>query len=418
MISHQLSDSPLSISSAEARQIILGQQGLLEPGDSPLAIINHLGYVQIDSINVVERAHHHILWSRCPDFTPDQLESLHGVRKAVFEYWAHAMSFLPMKDYRYSLPNMERFAQRQDCQEILASNRPLVKEIRSRINSEGPLSASDFSAPAEFKSTGWWDRKPAKQILEVLFWQGELMISHRKNFKRFYDLTGRVLAAADEKPDTSMPSAEETFRHYLRRVMRTLGVAARSDLLWFVKDKAGVLRVLNEMISAGEVSTLRIEGLEDSYHALPAVLEKAGRVPKKVRGSARNGAENLLHILSPFDNLMIRRDFVKRLFAFDYLFECYVPEARRKFGYFSCPILAGNDLVGTIDAKADRAQRELIVKSLHLQAGAEALLRKSDLARNLAAGIRDFADFNGCAAVKIACTGKPARAIEAQLKQL
>ena len=393
----------ISISISDARNIILRQQALAGFNDSVPALINHLGYVQIDSIYVVERAHNHILWSRCAEFTPDHLSSLHGKEKAVFEYWAHAMSYLPMSDYRFSLPLMQQFREREDCRQILSAHKKLVKEIRNRIKAEGPVSASDFEAPADFKGGGWWERKPAKQILEVLYWQGDLMISHRKNFKRYYDLTERVISDVEEKLVTSMPSPEEIHHHHLMRVFRTLGVANKADLLWFVKDKSTATRVLNEMISAGTVRAITLANLAGNYYALNSVLES--------NFSAH--AEQKVHILSPFDNLMIRRDFVKRLFDFAYVFECYVPQANRRFGYFSCPILAGTDLIGTIDAKADRARKELIVKNLHLPS-----LSKSGWTDALARRIKDFASFNGCASVRMECQTRQAKTIEKKLTQI
>ncbi|MBU1109538.1 MAG: winged helix DNA-binding domain-containing protein [Candidatus Riflebacteria bacterium] len=403
------------ISISNARKIILRQQFLSDFNGSMSEIIDHLGYIQIDSIYVVERAHNHTLWSRCPEFTPDDLSNLHGNEKAVFEYWAHAMSYLPMSDYRFSLPLMQTFREREDCREILSNNKKLVKDIRKRIMAEGPVSASDFEAPPDFKGGGWWERKPAKQILEVLYWQGELMISHRKNFKRYYDLTERAFSLTGEKPSTLMPSHEETHRHYLMRVFRTLGVANKADLLWFIKDKTTATSVLNEMIGAGEVQLLKIENLADQYYALKTVLENSLSIHFEYGGNTGQNGQKV-HILSPFDNMMIRRDFVKRLFNFDYVFECYVPQANRKFGYFSCPILAGTDLIGTIDAKADRSDRMLIVKNLHLSDFPAKSCDKENLVRAVARRISEFSSFNGCSSIKMECQNKWAKAIEKRLK--
>lgn len=399
----------VNLSLDDARQIIITQQLLANFSGSALDAVNHLGYVQIDTICVVERAHNHILWSRSPDFLPSHLDDLHRTRKAVFEYWAHAMAYLPVADYRFTLPIQKRFLEREDCQEILAANKKLVKDIRKKITAEGPVSASDFATPEEFKgSGGWWNRKPAKQILEVLYWQGELMISHRKNFKRYYDLTDRVLTLSEI--DTTMPSADETLRHHLLRVFRTLGVACKADLLWFVKDRVTAMRVLAEMINAGEVSPVEIESLDDHYYALPSVLQSCS-------SAATNGPEQYMHILSPFDNMIIRRDFIKRLFNFDYVFECYVPEKNRKFGYFSCPILLGTELIGTIDAKADRTRKEFIVKNLHLTNLHAAARQKKFQLEAIASRIRDFSCFNGCDSIKMECKNTQARQVEKFLKK-
>jgi hypothetical protein len=404
----------VKISNSEAREIVLRQQGLTGSNGSTIEVINHLGYVQIDSINVIERAHHHTLWSRCPHFRPPELEELHAKQHVIFEYWAHAMSYLPMQDYRFALPIMQRFREREDCREILAANKQLAKEIRRRITAEGPLSAAEFDAPAGF-SGGWWNRKPAKQVLEVLYWQGELMISHRKNFRRYYELSERVLAQAAEKPDTSMPSCEETHRHHVTRVLRTLGVAGKAELLWFVKDKAAATAALNAMIEEKEAVQLAIENITEPWYALKSAVKKT----MPARAAKKADLDELgrqIHILSPFDNMVIRRDFIKKIFAFDYVFECYVPEAKRRFGYFSCPILAGTELIGSIDAKADRAHKELIVKNLHLADFPANAAASKTLAGALAGRIIEFAAFNGCARISMECRNRQAKAVEKQLK--
>jgi len=405
----------VKISNSEAREIVLRQQGLTGLNGSTIEIINHLGYVQIDSINVIERAHHHTLWSRCPQFRPGELDDLHAKQHAIFEYWAHAMSYLPMHDYRFALPIMQRFREREDCREILNANKQLAKEIRRRITAEGPLSAADFAAPAGFSGGGWWNRKPAKQVLEVLYWQGELMISHRKNFRRYYELSERVLAQAAERPDTSMPDREETHRHHVTRVLRTLGVSGKADLLWFVKDKEAATAALNAMIEAKEVVQLTIENIAEPWYALKSVIKKTAPA-RSAKKADLDESGRQIHILSPFYNMVIRRDFIKKIFAFDYVFECYVPEAKRKFGYFSCPILAGTELIGSIDAKADRAHKELIVKNLHLADFPANAAASKSLAKALACRISEFAAFNGCARVSMECRNRQAKAVEKQLK--
>lgn len=404
----------MKISNSQAREIVLRQQGLAGFSGSTMEIINHLGYVQIDSINVIERAHHHTLWSRCPQFRPNELDDLQAKKHEIFEYWAHAMSYLPMQDYRFALPIMQRFREREDCREILNDNQQLVREIRQRISAEGPLSASDFAAPAGFSGGGWWNRKPAKQVLEVLYWQGELMISHRKNFRRYYELSERVLAKATNKPDTSMPDREETHRHHAKRVLRTLGIAGKADLLWFVKDKETATAVLNSMIEAKEVVQLNVENIAETCYALKSVVKKTTPVRASSKAALIEQGQQI-HILSPFDNMIIRRDFIKKIFAFDYIFECYVPEAKRKFGYFSCPIMAGTELIGSLDAKADRAHKELIIKNLHLADFPGNAAASKAIAGAIASRIRDFAAFNGCAKVSMQSRNRQAKAIEKQL---
>ncbi len=387
----------MELSIAEARQIILQQQLLSGFNGATQEAIKHLGYIQIDSINVIERAHNHILWSRNRDFLPGHLSELHHDKKEVFEYWAHAMSYLPTSDYRYVLPIMKRFKERADCREILADNKGLVKEIRKRVAEEGPLSASDFTNPKEFQGGGWWNRKPAKQVLEVLYWQGELAISHRKNFKRFYDLTERVLKLS--KTDKKMPSVKEVMKHHIAKVLRTLGVACKADLTWFVRDKSNLMLALEEMLSGEQVQIINLEGQDQPFYALSEVLNNFSAVETAAT----------MHILSPFDNMVIRRDFVKRMFNFDFVFECYVPQAKRRFGYFSCPILSGLEIIGTIDCKADRAKKELIIKNLHLNTKGLKAKQISNLLENLSIQVKEFSQFNGCNKFSVECQNKDSK---------
>ena len=171
-----------------ARKLAIGCQGLDAPWKLPKGkegvaqVIERLGYVQIDTIAVVQRAHHHTLWSRRWDYTPQMLHELQAQDRRVFEWWGHAASYLPMCDYRYYLPRMRAFAERQKTRDWLGQNAQLVGDVVDRIRDEGPLGSSDFSAP-EGKRGSWWDWKPAKRALETLFNTGEMMVTERRNFQ-------------------------------------------------------------------------------------------------------------------------------------------------------------------------------------------------------------------------------------------
>jgi len=189
----------LIISQDLARKIILNRQLLLtlnakDPLQQTEVIFKHLGYIQIDTINVVKRAHHHSLWTRCRDYKESILHELQ-INKKIFEYWGHAASYLPMSDYRYYLPTMKRFEDPVDrwTADIIKEHGHLEDMIMYRIRSEGPLSSSDFKNDPGKESQGWWDWNPVKKVLELLFWQGKLMVKERNNFRKYYDLTERVL---------------------------------------------------------------------------------------------------------------------------------------------------------------------------------------------------------------------------------
>ena len=378
------------MSLSDARRIALAAQildgdGSLPRGKEGVArAIERLGYVQIDTIHVVRRAHHHALWTRCPDYEPGMLHDLQVIDRRVFEYWAHAMSYLPMSDYRYYVRRM-RAGGRKGAREWRAKHTDLIEAVLQRIRAEGPLSSVDFEPPPGTKRGTWWDWKPAKRALEVLFWEGELMIAERRNFQKIYDLTERVLPA---HVDAAPPSDEECARFQVRRALGALGIAREREVLEFVKaaDKPLVLAALRDLTESGEVVPVEVEeaGKRTGY-ALADRLD--GEVPD---GRAR--------ILSPFDGLIIQRDRVDWLFGFAYTLECYVPKEKRTYGYFVLPILWGDRLVGRFDPKADRKAGMLIVRTLWLEPWFEA---DDAFLEQLGTSLVRFALFNGCTAVRI-----------------
>ncbi|MBU0596102.1 winged helix DNA-binding domain-containing protein [Candidatus Bipolaricaulota bacterium] len=383
-----------SISVKQARRIVLRAQ-LLDGRDPSIvgkkavaATIEHLGYVQIDTIAVVERSHHHTLWTRCPDYDAASLHDLQAVDKRVFEYWAHAMAFLPMADYRFYLPRMERHRESGPAwlERWKSDHGHLCADILARIRAEGALSSVDFEPPPGTKRGTWWDWKPAKRALEILFWQGHLMIAERRNFQKVYDLTERVLPPDTE---TTRPSEEEMGRFHVRRALGGLGIAREREIrdAFHIADRPLIVKTLEEMVDEGEPVALSIDGLRDTYYAMPGELE-----------AAAPGVPDSARILSPFDNLVIQRDRIARLFGFDYTIECYLPETKRTFGYFVLPVLWRDQLVGRLDPKADRKERRFLVKALWFEPGFDGI----DAALPaFADALARLARFNGCDAVEL-----------------
>ena len=268
---------------------------------------------------------------------------------------------------------------------FLRSNAPLVKQVLDRIRREGPLGSADFDPPPGRKRGSWWDWKPAKRALEFLFWTGQLMVSERRNFQRMYDLTERVLPAG---ADTRMPTPDESARFLVRRALGGLGVSSFKH--WSIRRQPRLAEALRDLQAAGELAEIRFDGCGSARHF---VLAEALHAAQRRR---RQG--NLLHILSPFDNLVIWRDPLKRLFGFDYKLECYVPSGKRQYGYFCLPILWGDRFVGRLDAKADRQHEVLLIHSLRFEP------RLPDLDEVLPAlsdKLREFARFNGCMSLAI-----------------
>ncbi|HES57995.1 MAG TPA: winged helix-turn-helix domain-containing protein, partial [Firmicutes bacterium] len=257
-------------------------------------LVERMGYVQIDTISVVERAHHHTAWARLPACRPGWLERLQDERR-VFEYWGHAASYLPLADYRFYLPAMQRY--REDPHHWAAEQQRRHKEaieaVHARIRTDGPLSAQDFETPEKGRGP-WWDWKPAKAALEVLFWQGELMISGRRGFQRVYDLTERVLPP---DVDTTMPSREEWARFLVTRALNAYGVAREYDIRFHIKaDQHLVNGGIRAMLTDGSVVEVQVEGEgRMKYYALADRLD--GLVSLRA-------VKPRLHILSPFDNLV------------------------------------------------------------------------------------------------------------------
>lgn len=365
----------IELSLLDARRKTLKAQGLFDVQDDNLKVLENLGYVQIDTISVVERAHHHVFWSRNPSYRPGDLHGLIESRRA-FEYWAHAAAVLPMRDYRFTWPRKKRFAMRK--KEWPASEKKIMKNVYDRIRAEGPLASKDFSSPGR-TTAGWWDWKPAKIALERLFLSGELEIAQRKGFQKIYDLPERVIP---NSVDTREPSSREYIRYLIERTLRQYGFASVDEIAYLLRGdvKLGVRKELKKMLADGDAVSVRVEKISEEYFAFPGGLE----APKSRRKS--------LHILSPFDNSVIQRKRLKTLFGFDYQIECYVPEAKRKFGYFCLPLLHGDRFVGRLDAKADRPGARLLVQSLHFEAGVD----RDELLPALRKTLRTFAEFNGC----------------------
>jgi uncharacterized protein len=378
----------LAFSLAQARRMAVHAQ-LLDGAahrtgkEGTAQAIEHLGYVQIDTIAVVERAHHHILWSRCADYSPSFLHDLVAVDRRVFEYWAHAMALLPMSDYRFYIPRMHRHrsSNRAWLSEWKKEHGHILDHVLRRIRNEGPLTSKDFQVPLDAKRGTWWDWKPAKSALEILFWQGDLMISERDGFQKVYDLTERVLPP---DTDTRLPTRDELGRFHVRRALAGLGVAQAREIrdAFHVADRDLIAETLQTLEQEGVVVALTVEGQNSVYYALRDTLES---VPSAV--------SRTVHILSPFDNLTIQRDRLSRLFQFEYTIECYVPETKRKFGYFVLPILWQDRLIGRLDAKADRRAETLSIKKLMFETGFQAF---EDALPALSDTLARFAQFNGC----------------------
>ncbi|MDO7196540.1 crosslink repair DNA glycosylase YcaQ family protein [Acinetobacter pittii] len=368
------------------KQLTLFNQGLAKNSrfakgmDGTLQAIEHLGYVQIDTISVVERAHHHILWSRVPDYELSHLNSLVGARQ-IFEYWYHAASYLPMKDYRYALPAMMS-VRNGESRYFNRGDQHLMNEILARVRAEGKIRLRDIDKNNKKSLGNWWNTGPGRRAFEQLYMQGDLMICERNGMEKVFDLTERCLP---ENIDLSMPTLYEYAQYLFNNTLRAHGAFTWKQLVHLKKNdlKETMRVVLKEQIDTGVVSAIKLENGQTLYVDVAAIEQKVG-------------ADFGLKILSPFDNSLIHRDRLASLFEFDYRIECYVPAAKRVYGYFCLPILYQNELVGRVDCKAHRSIKELEVISLHLE---KTVKNKELFFFELEQELKRFAAFNQCSTI-------------------
>ena len=397
-----MGDFDLILDKGKLRRIALDRQGLLRQAHfgrgkgAVLRAIEQLGYVQIDTISVVERAHHHVLRSRVPNYRTAFLDQLQREGK-VFEYWYHAAAYLPMRDYRFARREMQA-AKRGESDWVRSRDRRLMQRILDRVRLEGPLKSRDFEDKRTSKE-GWWDWKPAKRALEQLFIEGDLMITGRDGFQKTYDLPERAMPRG---VSTAAANLEEFAAYLVRNCLRSHGFATRKSFT-HLRSGAGireaVATVLEEGVAAGKLCQFNTEGGTVYWGDAELLDRRAPSAAARVR------------ILSPFDNTVILRHRCSALFDFDYQVECYVKAENRRYGYFCLPILYRDQLVGRMDCKAHRSSGEFNIKQLHLErpqalsrgARGGRLSDKTDdrFLPAFAQAVRDFAAFNGCVGVSL-----------------
>jgi uncharacterized protein YcaQ len=354
---------PATMTLAEARRHWLRAQRLdaREPfGAGPAATraaIEHLGYVQIDTINVVERSHHHILHSRIPAYRRADLQHAQAVDKTVFEYWTHALAYVPVRDFRFFVPAMK--AHRTDPSRWYAGAPDSeVRRLLRRIRADGPLSIRDIDDDVLVdKDHPWASRKPSKQVLQRGFYDGRLVISGRDGMVKAYELTERHFAWKS-LPRAATPAQIAEYR--LERALRSQGVVSANSVMHLHKRfSPEIAAVLERRLRRKTLVEVRLSGSDVAHWAEPQLLD----------GPAEPAAP-LVRILSPFDPLVIQRPRLKLFFGYEHLFEAYLPRAKRQFGYFALPVLVGDEIVALLDLKTDRAARRMLIQSWHwLEAG-------------------------------------------------
>ncbi len=400
-MTNRIPESRPVISRKSARKFALNAQMLGQnssvDGITPSleTIFDQLGYVQIDTIAVIERAHHHTLWSRHAEYVSDQLHVLQAESQKVFEYWGHAASYLPIQDYRFYRPVMERFRRGGSAwhRSFLEKYGHLMDPVLKRIESEGPLSSKDFKPPPGTHRGPWWDWKPSKAALELLYWRGDLMIRERRKFQKIYDLTHRVLPPGI---DTQIPDDAERGQFFVGRALTAHGLATETEIRNHIHGagKKTISLALKVMTDSGEICPVSVENVPGKTYFMSSDL---------LNQPVCNEPSREIHILSPFDNLIILRDRVRRLFDYAYLLECYVPADKRRYGYFTLSVLFGDEFVARLDPKVHRNTGEFEVRVLIFEPDFKP---GTEYIEKFAKKLRHFARFNGCRKITLG-TVKP-----------
>jgi uncharacterized protein YcaQ len=391
------------LSIASARALNLAAQGLLTPPrrrakkDDVLATIRRMALLQIDTIHVVARSPYFVLWSRLGDYEQRWLEELLAERR-IFEYWAHEACFVPSEDYgllRHRMLDPAAMGWKYSVQ-WMEKHHKEIEAIVARIRQDGPVRAADFER-REGGGNGWWDWKPEKRHLEVLFTSGRLMVSERRNFQRVYDLAERVKPGWDDARD--LPSPEAVQHEMIRRSCRALGLVRAG----WIGDYYRLRRLraeaaLHQLADAGELIRVRVE---DWQHDAYVHRDLADSLAAAEAGTLKSTVTTLL---SPFDPIVWDRKRALELFDFDYRIECYTPAPKRKYGYFVLPILHRGRLVGRLDAKAHRGEGSFEVKALFLEPGVKPTQR---LTTDLDAALARCAQWHGCETVRISAPDAP-----------
>ncbi|KQQ96864.1 winged helix-turn-helix domain-containing protein [Massilia sp. Leaf139] len=386
--------SDIILSMGAARALHLGAQGLLQPRRRKavqadvMDAIRRMSVLQIDTINVVARSPYLVLWSRLGDYPSEWLDAA-LVEGELFEYWAHEACFIPREDYglyRHRMLDPSAMGWKYSAN-WMRERAGEVAALLAHIRTHGPVRSSDFER-SDGKAGGWWEWKPEKRSLEVLFTSGALMIARRHNFQRVYDLAERVHPEWD---DARMPALTDVQRTLALRAVRALGLARAHWIPDYHRTRRPHVDPA-QLAVEGLLLRARVEGWDDPVYIHPDHAELARQ--------AASGAlaPTLTTILSPFDPVVWDRRRALELFGFDYRLECYTPAPKRRYGYFTLPVLRRGALAARIDAKAHRRAGVFEVKAVFFEPG----VRTSDaLLRDVAGAVLRCARWHGCAQVAL-----------------
>jgi hypothetical protein len=380
-------DQSLYLTKAAARHLWLCAQRLDTKapfGEGPratAAAVEHLGYVQIDTIHVIERCHHHILWNRIPEYRRADLRQAQSVDKSVFEYWTHALSYVPARDFRFFMPAMK--VHRREGHKWFGEVAPAnLRKVMRLLKKDGALTIRDIEDDVLVEKVhAWASRKPSKRALQLAFYTGAVTISERNGMLKTYELMERHFGW-DRPPKPA--SAREITGYLLDRALRAQGLVSLDSICHLdAPSKPAVRRLIEARVRRRELVPVALQGAGRQEHwALPETLQTAGGV-----------SAELVHILSPFDPLIIQRKRTQLFFDYEHRFEAYVPKEKRRFGYFALPVLVGDDIVAALDLKTDRQERKLLLQKWNWIGTAAPRGARKDLKRRIEEELHLFERF-------------------------
>jgi uncharacterized protein YcaQ len=392
--------SPQSVSATDARRLLLDAQGLSEdPATSAVTtardvcrLIERIGFVQVDTINTVERAHHLILAARLNRYRPALLARGLERDRRLFEHWTHDASIIPLKWYPHWRPRFERYRSSTWHRRQLGTEADrIIASVHERIAREGPLSSRDFEHAGEKRQNSWWGWKPPKIALDYLWRTGALHVVARKNFHKVYDLTERVLP---EHAGLAAPTDEEHVDWACRTALERLGTATVREIaqFWAAVPMNKVAAWLKTAMAAGDVTQVMVESSDGSP---PRPAFAPADIAARIAGLPDPPA--VMRLICPFDPVLRDRARARRLFNFDFRFEGFVPAVKRVHGYYVMAILEGDRFVGKVDPKFDRASGVLKIGKVWWEPGVTITReRKSALRRSA----EDLAAWIGADAVE------------------
>jgi uncharacterized protein YcaQ len=408
-VSRMPSPRPLeSLSRAQARRIAIGAQGFLDPPHAAptmrtlLRTLRRTGVLQIDSVNVLQRAHYMPLYSRMGPYDMELLRRASERRpRRIVEYWAHVAAFMPVDLWPHMRHRMERYRKDGHAWMGLPKRQELVTSLLAEIADRGASTSRDLDEGLPGEKVNWgWNWSETKRALEYLFLAGDLAVAGRTSqFERLYDLPERVLPA--DVLAATTPSAEDAYRELVRRAAASEGIATVRCLADYYRLRqqpaaglASVKTAVEELVDAGELTPVQVEGW-----SRPAYLHRDARLPRRVDVSA---------LLSPFDPMVWERARTEDLFDFFYRIEIYVPEPKRVYGYYVLPYLLGDRIVARVDLKADRRSSALLALSAWAEPSAP-----PETAERLAAELVGLASWLGLDTVQVTPRGDLGPAVAA-----